>query len=157
VALDQENFDEARAWLEEALSIQRKVGDKSYIANSLNNLGNVIRAIGDYEVACQLYKESLEISYELGDKWALAYLLEDMGALASQRGLPQRSLFMVGAASRLRAEIGAPLSAVEKEKLEQMLAPVRQAATAEEQAQLQAKGYQSTLAEVADFARQLPD
>jgi tetratricopeptide (TPR) repeat protein len=157
VALDQENFDEARAWLEEALSIQREVGDKSYIANSLNNLGNVIRAIGDYEIACNLYKESLEISYELGDKWALAYLLEDMGALASQRGMPHRSLFLVGAASRLREEIGAPLSAVEKEKLEQMLAPARQALLETEQARLHEVGYQSTLAEVADFAIQLPD
>jgi class 3 adenylate cyclase/tetratricopeptide (TPR) repeat protein len=157
VALDQENYDEARAWLEEALSIQREVGDKSYIANSLNNLGNVIRAIGDYEIACNLYKESLEISYELGDKWALAYLLEDMGALASQRGMSHRSLFLVGAASRLREEIGAPLSAVEKEKLEQMLAPARQALLETEQARLHEVGYQSTLAEVADFAIQLPD
>ncbi len=157
VALDQKNYDEARAWLEEALGLQREVGDKSYIANSLNNLGNVIRALGEYETACKLYKESLTISYELGDKWALAYLLEDMGALAALRGLPDRSLFLVGAAACLREEIGAPHSAVEAEKLAQMLAPARQLITEGEQAEFQNKGYRAGLGDVVEFAMSISD
>ncbi|MEJ2746396.1 MAG: tetratricopeptide repeat protein [Anaerolineae bacterium] len=157
VALDQKNYDEARAWLEEALTLQREVGDKSYIANSLNNLGNVIRALGEYETACELYKESLAISYELGDKWALAYLLEDMGALAALRGTPDRSLFLVGAAARLREEIGAPHSSVEAEKLEEILLPVRQSLTETEQAESRNRGYRTSLDEVAALAITLPD
>ncbi|MCP4425849.1 MAG: tetratricopeptide repeat protein [Chloroflexi bacterium] len=152
VALDQDHFDEARAWLEEAVALQKEVGDKSYIANSLNNLGNVVRAQKAYEAACPLYQESLEISYELGDKWALAYLLEDMGGMAAARERPQRALYLVGAAAKLREEIGAPLSAVEETKLEQMLAPARQALDETQQTQIRDGGYAASLAEVVEHA-----
>ncbi len=157
VALDQDNFDEARAWLEEAVALQREVGDKSYIANSLNNLGNVVRAQKDLATACALYQESLAISYELGDKWALAYVLEDMGALAALRGWPERALRLVGAAAGLRQEIGSPLSAVEETKLEQMLAPAREALDKATQAQILAEGRAAELADVFGLAMTLPE
>ena len=41
----------ARVRLEEAVSLQREVGDRHYLANALNNLGNVARDQGDHPAA----------------------------------------------------------------------------------------------------------
>ena len=88
--LDEGSYSEARSRLEEAVALQREVGDRAYIANALGNLGNVARAQGDYEIAYSLYHESLVIAQELGGKWDIAYLLEDMGGLAALQGEAQR-------------------------------------------------------------------
>ena len=57
-----------------------------------------------------MYSESLTIYRELADKWALAYLLEDVGCLVALQDSCEAALRMVGAAARLREEIGAPLN-----------------------------------------------
>ncbi len=126
VHLDQSDYEGANSRLEEALAIRREVGDKWAIANTLNNLGNVIRAQGDFETAQSLYNESLSINLELGDRWSLAYLLEDIGVLSAQRGEAHRAMRLIGAAEKLREEIGAPRSPAEVDKLEQLLAPARE-------------------------------
>ncbi len=140
VALDQGHLAEARALHEEGLAMRREVGDPWAIANALNNLANLARTQGDYEEACGLYRESLVTYRVLGDRWALAYLFEDVGCLAALRGYPARALRLAGAASVLREEIGAPLSAAERTKLEEGLAPARQALGEEEAAAAQAEG-----------------
>ena len=48
---EQKRYAEARAWQEEALALRREVGDRWAVANSLNNLGNVAMAQGDYAAA----------------------------------------------------------------------------------------------------------
>jgi predicted ATPase len=121
LALDSKNYTEARRHLEEAVKLQKEVGDRAYIANALNNLGNVARAQEDYNVAQSLYNDSLIINQELGDKWALAYLLEDVGSLAVMQNKPERALRLIGAAFALREAIGAPRSASEQTKLDNIL------------------------------------
>ncbi|MCB0150433.1 MAG: hypothetical protein KDE01_22640, partial [Caldilineaceae bacterium] len=65
----------------------------------------------------QLYAESLALNHALGDRRALAYLLEDIGLLAASRGRHRHALRLVGAASALRAAISSPLSQSEQETL----------------------------------------
>lgn len=122
VNMDLERYEAAQAHLEEALAIQRELGDRWMIGNALNNLGNVARAQADYERALRLYRKSLDIYGALQDKWALAYLFEDLGWLLAQQNQGEAALQLVGAASVLRQEIGAPLTASESEKLNGALA-----------------------------------
>jgi adenylate cyclase len=122
VNVDLGRYQAAQAHLEEALAIQRELGDRWMIGNALNNLGNVARAQADYERALRLYRESLDIYGALQDKWALAYLFEDLGWLLAQQNQGQAALQLVAAASVLRQEIGAPLTASESEKLNGALA-----------------------------------
>ena len=152
VALDQEDYTGARAHLEEAVALQREVGDRSYIANALDNLGNVARAQGDYAAARALYAESLTISHEVGEKWLMAYLFEDMGCLAATLKQPERALRLVGAASALREAIGAPLTAVERDKLERLLAPARHNLDEAAQSAALTTGKSLTLEEATAFA-----
>ena len=127
LAIDRGDYAQAQQQLEEAVALQRSVGDKWFIANSLNNLGNALRAQGNYEQARQMYRESLEINRELGDKRALAYLLEDIGVLDGREGNAIRAWKLIGAARRLRDDIGAPLSEAEQRKLDRRLEPIRSA------------------------------
>jgi non-specific serine/threonine protein kinase len=119
--MDRGSLDEARAFLEEAVSLQREIGDQYYLANFLNNLGNVARAQGDYPYASQLYRESLERNRELGDGWQIAYVLEDIGGLAAKAGQPERALLLIGAAETLRQRMHASLAPHERARLDQFL------------------------------------
>lgn len=152
VALDQQDYEEARARLEEAVLLQREVGDKAYIANSLNNLGNVVRAQGDYQTARQHYLESLQLLQELGDKWSLAYLLQDMGCLAAQEGHGKRAFRLIGAATHLRENIGAPLTEVEEGKYQSLLQPLLETIPVKTREQWQSKGMQMSLDEAIAYA-----
>jgi tetratricopeptide (TPR) repeat protein len=122
------------------------------IGNALNNLGNVARAQGSFDEARTLYAESLEIYRVVGDKYALAYLFEDMGCLAAQQGESQRALRLVGAASSLREEIGGPLTPSQESKLDSALQPARQALSEEEQETASAAGRAMSLDEAVDYA-----
>jgi class 3 adenylate cyclase/tetratricopeptide (TPR) repeat protein len=152
VANDQGDHAAARVWQEENLALAREIGDRFAIAGALNNLGNVIRALGDYSAARAMYDESLIIFHELGDRWNIAYLLEDLGGLAALEGLPERALRLVGAASNLRVEIGAPLSPVEQVKLEKSLEPARQALSDPSQAAAFGEGRAMSLEQTIDYA-----
>ncbi|NJN83165.1 MAG: hypothetical protein HC802_13355 [Caldilineaceae bacterium] len=64
-----------------------------------------------------MYRESLEVNRDLGAKWAIAYLFEDIGVLAAMEGQSEQALQLCGAATRLREEIGSPRSPAEADKL----------------------------------------
>lgn len=74
------NFSEARRYLEEALTISRKLDDQLTLARSLGYLGAVASAESDYIRARSLLDESLRIARGLGAagrkaaSWALAFL-----------------------------------------------------------------------------------
>jgi len=154
IALDQEEYAEARSCHEEAVMLLREIGDRWAIANALNNLSNAVRGQGDYVTARALYKESLLINRELGDRLAAAYLLEDIGVLAALQGEgeAERALLLVGAASVLREDIGAPLSPTEKTKLETLLASARRSLNEEKQSALTGEGRALPLAQAIEYA-----
>ena len=145
IALDQGELFEARSRLEEALTLQREMGDKWAIANTLNNLANALRDQGDYRTSYQYYEESLLLNKELGDQRAVAYVLEDLGGMLSLRGdQPKNVLQIVAGAAAIRKSIGAPLSSDEQTKLDQRLAPARQALTEVDAAEAWNVGLSST-------------
>jgi predicted ATPase len=154
LAMNRDTYMEARERLEEALSLQRQIGDQFAIANSLNNLGNVVRDLADFEKAWGLYRESLTINHRLGDTRALAYLVEDIGGLLALSGNFGEAFRLIGFASKLRDEIGAPLSPAEQNKLEQVLAPARDALDEETQRAAERAGTAMSLDEVMDHIMQ---
>ena len=95
------------------------------LGNSLVNLGNALRGQGNYTDAYPLYTESLYINRELGDRWMLAYLLENIGVLLALQGNAEHAMQLAGAAATLRETLGIPLTPTEKSQLEDALEPVR--------------------------------
>jgi len=86
LAFYQGDYPAARALEEESLAIRRELGDRSGIAGSLGNLGNVASGQGDYPAARALYEGSLAIRRELGDPSGIANSLGNLGNVALYRG-----------------------------------------------------------------------
>jgi predicted ATPase/DNA-binding winged helix-turn-helix (wHTH) protein len=86
LAFYQGDYPAARALEEESLAIRRELGDRSGIAGSLGNLGNVASGQGDYPAARTLYEESLAIRRELGDPSGIANSLGNLGNVALYQG-----------------------------------------------------------------------
>jgi hypothetical protein len=95
------------------------------VANSLNNLGLVLGAERDFAGARRLIEESLALSRELGDRTAIAFVLEIGARLAAATGRGSDALQLAAAAKTLRETIGSPLSPAEQERLDQALAGAR--------------------------------
>jgi tetratricopeptide (TPR) repeat protein len=57
----QEDIAAARGFYEEALAIERELGDPARIAEALYNQAFVAGAVGDFDAAARLLQESLEL------------------------------------------------------------------------------------------------
>ena len=86
IAVLQKAFAEARDWFQKSMLLNREVGDAWMVALCHNNLGNATRGLGDYETARRHYADSLRAYRDYDDRWALAFLLEDIGILAALGG-----------------------------------------------------------------------
>ena len=86
LARRQGDFAAARALHEEALVIQRGLGDRRGLASSLSNLGIVAREQNDNATAKALYAESLALRRELGDQWGIGAALNNLGLVVLHDG-----------------------------------------------------------------------
>jgi predicted ATPase/DNA-binding winged helix-turn-helix (wHTH) protein len=110
VADEQGDLVSARPLIEESLAIMRELGHRGGIADALNNLGTVVTGQGDYAGGWALHEQSLVIRRELGDVEGTARSLEGLAAVVAALGSPLRAARIWGAAERIRAEVGLPLS-----------------------------------------------
>lgn len=108
--------DYQAAWslFEEGLATYRELGDPWGIAISLSNLGSIASERADHPVAWALNVESLAIRRELGDRRGIAESLEGLACVMSALARPGRAAHIWGATGRLREEIGAPLSPIDR-------------------------------------------
>ncbi len=121
----QREYADARVLLEESLKLWREIGDRMNIANSLTSVAEVLIDEREGAAARERLVESLNINRALGEKRAIAYLLENFARAAILENDAPRALRLIGAASALRQNIGAPLSAAEQKNFEEWLADAR--------------------------------
>jgi len=81
---------------------------------SLNNLGVVANAQGDYERAGTLCRESLVLRQTVGDKEGIAQCLEELAGAAGGQRRPQRAARLFGKSAMLRETINAPVAPYEQ-------------------------------------------
>src|SRR3712207_9332811 len=60
LALQQGDYAQARARLEEAVAIGREIGEKWQVAHALHELGNLARIDGDYERRSEEHTSELQ-------------------------------------------------------------------------------------------------
>jgi tetratricopeptide (TPR) repeat protein len=94
------------ALLEEALTVNRRSGDKRGLALTLESLAIMTFYEGDYERAKPLYEESLELFRELGDGHSQAIALNNLGNLARQRGELDRAAALLEEGRELLHSLG---------------------------------------------------
>jgi predicted ATPase len=108
IAVLQYQFDEARNLFDEAMRLNEEVGDAWMVAVSHNNLGNAHRGLGDAAAARAHYAASAEAYRAYGDRWAAAFLLEDVAVLAAKDSQAVLAVELLGAADQMREEIDTP-------------------------------------------------
>jgi tetratricopeptide (TPR) repeat protein len=125
VAYYQGNYARAAVLHEEALGLRRAIGDLNGVAVSLGSLGLAVYAQGDHERAAALHKEALVLERALGGKLLLAHSFENLALIAAATRDSERAAQLFGVADALRARIGAPSTAVDREFNERLIAEVR--------------------------------
>lgn len=93
----------------ETLGLFQESGNTWGAATSYSYLGEMARGRGDLKQARTYLVEAFERFGRLGDQRGIAQCLESLGGMASRRGDHLQAIALLGLASRLRIEIGAPL------------------------------------------------
>jgi len=73
-------YQKALSAYEKALKIYKGLGNKFYIASTLNGMGDLHRICHRYQQAMKLFQEALMIKHELGNKEEIARGLNNLGA-----------------------------------------------------------------------------
>ena len=121
----ERDYPIARALHEESAAIFRELGDRPALATSLSNLGDVACAQSDYDSARAFHQESLEIQRAQGDRARIAPALEGLAEVAVAFSMPGRAARLLGVAERLREDIGAPRSPVERPQYDRAVSAAR--------------------------------
>ena len=152
IAVLQKRYAEARDWFQKSMLLNREVGDDWMVAICHNNLGNATRGLGDYDAARRHYADSLRAYRAYDDRWALAFLLEDIGILAALDGDARSALELLGAADALREAIGAPRAPSLEEEIREQMAPAVATLSEHDRLACRERGRSLDLAAAVDHA-----
>jgi tetratricopeptide (TPR) repeat protein len=94
---------------EEALRLQREIGDTRGVAWALNNLGVLAHTQGELTAARCHYEEALRLLVERRDALGVAQALSNLGEVAEAEGEQPHAYRLMIAAEALFEEIGSPL------------------------------------------------
>ena len=144
----------ARLHLEESLALHRQRGDAWWTARALDGLARLALQESDLAHAHECLEEAIPIFWDVRDRQGLARALEGIAVLAMRERRPERALHLIGAASGLRASIGAPLSPADEEHLAATLADVTAAFDTSRVAELMVEGQAMSAADLVQYAIQ---
>jgi predicted ATPase len=125
VAREIRDYEAARTLYEQSLSAFSLMRDGWGMASALADLGTLNNEQNNYSEAWRLYGESIKMFSDLGHKRGIAKVLELMACSAAEQSQGELSMRLAGAAASLRHELGAPLTAAERTKLDKALEPAR--------------------------------
>ena len=117
IAMSREpaDLERARALNQEALALQRELGNSDLAAVSLHNIGRVDLSFGRLHDAGTSMRQSLETAHELSARETIAYCLEGFAELALAGGDLQGAAQLIGASDALFDELGVTMFGSEAE------------------------------------------
>ena len=125
--MDAGNFVQARAWKEQALAELQSVGDPWIVGLVRGSLGKACVHLRDLGAARTHLREALTIARDLGNKWAIPYVLEVIGEVCFLEGRPDKAIRLYGAASVQREALVLSFSKVERIAFEESLQAMKSA------------------------------
>jgi non-specific serine/threonine protein kinase len=117
----------AEAYLLQAIELQRDLGFRWGLGDSLRLLGHVSRSQGDHDQARLHYQESLELARSLGDPRMISESLAGVAGLVAARGAHERAARLYGSVATIRKYFGTLSSGWDPEEYERHVALVRRA------------------------------
>lgn len=106
VAWRQGDYSAAQMYMEQALELASKAGDRLVAGMALNMLGVIASERGDLASASKRFTESLAVAHELDDMYGVASLTNNLAELDYQRGDFDRAATGYEAALALARELG---------------------------------------------------
>jgi len=92
----QEQYDEARQHLEEALAIAPTIRNpQNHASMCLDELGFIAQRRGDLEQAATLLEQAVKLSRESGNDFVLAWTVIDLGRVVRKRGDLRRAVTLL--------------------------------------------------------------
>ncbi|MBD1839986.1 tetratricopeptide repeat protein [Coleofasciculus sp. FACHB-501] len=104
--LDRGQFREGLEKFQQALAINREIGDRKGEGVILNNIGRVYDSLGQYPKALEFYQQALAIRKEVGDKAGEGTTLNNIGAVYNYLGQYPKALEFYQQALAIRKEVG---------------------------------------------------
>ena len=119
------DLSHAREHLQEVIHLTRLL-DLTFVENiGLSELAHVDRQAGDFAAARAGYARTILVWKDLGNRGALANVLECFGFIASAEAQPERGARLLGAAEAIREAAGAPMLGYERAGYEREVAALR--------------------------------
>jgi tetratricopeptide (TPR) repeat protein len=109
-SLDTEEGPRALAFarFQESLKLSRRIGNEAGAADSLGELGKLLRDAGQYKEAIEAFMEAIEIDRRLGNPVNIAISLEFLGIVHEQQGQFAAALEKFREALALLEKYGSP-------------------------------------------------
>ena len=92
LATGQEQYSEAKRYLEMAIATHQKTQSQWGVAGTYNQLGRIYLAEQNYEKASDCIQKSLSIAHDLGFKFQARSVLADLGIIFTMLGQPGKGL-----------------------------------------------------------------
>ncbi len=138
----------AVAYLEDAITAFRRLGDQRQLSVVLWNLGGSLVNAGELSRARSSYVESMALARRLGYRWHESLCLLGLALVAFYSGEHARTARLLGSAEVLREATGAPLRPLVQAHHDQIVAATRAALGEAEFAAAWAAGASSDLDEM---------
>jgi len=125
VASDQGRWSDARQWFTEGQQRSRELGDRRFELMCQSELAHVARRTGSLDESKAIYRETIRVWRQMGNRGAIAHQFESFAFLALASGVRTRAARLFGAAESLREAAGAHMLPVEREEYEAAVAQMR--------------------------------
>ena len=144
------DFDLARACWIEVNALNEEMGIQGGLV--LWHLGDLALASGDQAAARHFFGRFVTERHAIGDRWALAWGLRGMSALALAEGQPERAAELLRAALALKESLASPLKDAERAPYEALRSALRESLGESALRALWAKGRIMTPEEAVQYA-----
>jgi len=118
----EQRFQDSLTLSEESLALYTELGDRWFSGIVQWAVGVSATCLEDFDKARLNFRDCLQASTALGNRWAIAYPLEAFAALAIAQGQYARGARLLGAAEALRAEFGISTETTDHPALRQIFA-----------------------------------
>jgi predicted ATPase/class 3 adenylate cyclase len=117
--------DEAREQLERAIDRLTELGDQRLILSARSELGHALRRAGRIDEAETVYREAIGGWVRLGNRGAVANMLEQSAFIALDRGDATRAARLLGAAESIRESAQALMAIDERAEYQPLIERLR--------------------------------
>ncbi|MDK2411717.1 tetratricopeptide repeat protein [Aphanizomenon sp. 202] len=102
----QGQFQAALATFQQALAIEKEIGDRAGVGSTFNKIGGIYDSLGQYPKALDYYQQALAIIQKIGDRHGIGQSLNNIGGIYDSLGQYPKALDFYQQALAIRKQIG---------------------------------------------------